>query len=105
MSAIAKAWSFPSDTEPEKDYQTLLRMDGTSSCECRGWTMKRKNQPRSCKHTRWIDLGIADQRCKSVVDYRTGQNKKRVAAMLVPLHQESTPVARVAQRERAIRYD
>lgn len=102
MSAIAKAWSFPSDTDPAKDYQTLLRMDGTSSCECRGWTMKRKNQPRSCKHVRWIELGIADQRCKAMVDYRTGQAKKRVNALLVPEH---APAAMVLQQSRAIRYD
>jgi len=36
----------------EVKYEVLLYDDGCISCNCPGWTFKRKGKPRECKHTR-----------------------------------------------------
>ena len=39
----------------DKVYTAVIDKDtGASSCGCLGWTMKRKNQERSCKHTKLL---------------------------------------------------
>ena len=67
---IAKVWTFTSDSDPGTEYQTLLYKDGTKSCPCKGWTRRvAPDGSRSCKHTRWVDLGTADQHCTATHDY------------------------------------
>ena len=67
---IHKVWTFRSDSDPDVSYQTLLYTDGTSSCECRGWCRRvAADGSRSCKHTRMVDLGTADQHCTATHDY------------------------------------
>lgn len=39
-------------------YETVIWKDGTHSCNCPGWVLKRKDKPRHCKH---IDM-IAGRR-------------------------------------------
>lgn len=50
-----------------KNYETLLYTDGSASCDCPGWT---RRKVRSCKHTRGVDMGIADAMAVAVKDYR-----------------------------------
>lgn len=58
-----KAWAFPSSSG-SKTYQAILYTDGTTSCNCRGWTRRvAPDGSRSCKHTKFIEMGIADQEC------------------------------------------
>ena len=38
----------------DKVYETRLYADGTTSCNCPGWTFKRGDKPRSCKHTKAV---------------------------------------------------
>ncbi len=72
--AIRKVWTFASDSNPDIHYQTLQNMDGTSSCNCKGWTRRvAADGSRSCKHTRWVDLGMADQHCTASHDYQNQQ--------------------------------
>ena len=59
---ISQAWTFGSDSNPDVQYETLRYTDGSLSCNCRGWTQRvAANGSRSCKHTRSIDMGTADQ--------------------------------------------
>ena len=67
---IHKVWTFRSDSAPTVSYQTLQYSDGTTSCECRGWCRRvAADGSRSCKHTRWVDQGIADRHATAAHDY------------------------------------
>jgi hypothetical protein len=65
---IAKTYFFSSDSDPDKTYQTQLYADGTTSCDCRGWTFKRGTGPRSCKHTRFVEAGMGERYAVKVLD-------------------------------------
>jgi hypothetical protein len=67
-SDIAAVWLFESSSAPGKVYQTLLYVDGTTSCECPGWKFKRATV-RTCKHVRFVALGQADAHAKSFKRY------------------------------------
>lgn len=64
---VAKTWNFESDSSPGKMYETVLYVDGSTSCGCPGWT--RRGEPRTCKHTRMVDSGVADQGCSASTNY------------------------------------
>lgn len=67
---IAKVWTFGSSSNPNKSYETLQYTDGSTSCNCPGWTRRvAADGSRSCKHTRFVDQGIADSEASSHVDY------------------------------------
>lgn len=50
------AWRFNSSSG-DKVYETLQYEDGTTSCDCPGWT---RRAIRDCKHTRAVRLGDAN---------------------------------------------
>lgn len=67
---ITRVWTFLSDSNPNGEYQTLQYTDGSTSCDCRGWCRRvAADGSRSCKHTRWVDLGIAGRYCTATHDY------------------------------------
>ena len=70
---IAKVWTFQSDSNPNRSYQTLQYTDGSTSCNCKGWTQRVQRTAagdmRSCKHTRDVDMGEADKHCSSTQTY------------------------------------
>jgi hypothetical protein len=67
---ILKVWTFRSDSNRDVEYQTLQYSDGSTSCNCAGWTRRvAVDGSRSCKHTRWVDLGTADRHCSASLDY------------------------------------
>jgi len=67
---ISRVWTFRSDSDPDVSYQTLLYTDGTTSCDCRGWCRRvAADGSRTCKHSRWVDLGQADYRCEASHQY------------------------------------
>jgi hypothetical protein len=37
---ISRVWSFASDSNPKIEYETLQYRDGTTSCNCKGWTCR-----------------------------------------------------------------
>lgn len=66
---IKKVWTFLSESNPNKKYETLLYSDDSTSCNCPGWTRRFKKGVRSCKHIRMVDMGTADQECTNSHDY------------------------------------
>ena len=67
---ISQVWTFPSDSNPDKTYETLRYTDQSMSCNCPGWTRRvAANGSRSCKHTRSIDMGTADQQSTATHSY------------------------------------
>jgi hypothetical protein len=69
--AIRKVWTFASDSDPDREYQTLQYTDGSTSCNCKGWTRRIDSDgQRSCKHTRYVDLGVADRNATAFHDYQ-----------------------------------
>ena len=70
--SISEVWTFASDSNSDRDYQTLRYPDGTLSCNCPGWTRRVAGDgSRSCKHTRWVDLGQAGRHCSATHSYQT----------------------------------
>ena len=74
---ITRVWSFASASNPNVEYQTLQYADATTSCNCKGWTRRvvASDGSRSCKHTRAVDMGTADQSCKATHSYETNNNQ------------------------------
>lgn len=69
-SVIVKCWVFRSSSG-SGTYQTLLYNNGSTSCECPGWTRRVDALgKRSCKHTRSVDMGCADTEADSFKDYK-----------------------------------
>jgi len=75
---ISRVWTFASDSNPNIEYETLQYGDGTTSCNCKGWTRRvAADGSRSCKHCRLVDMGIADQNCTATHNYETTTNRNR----------------------------
>ncbi len=69
---ISKVWTFASDSNPNIEYETLQYSDGSTSCNCKGWTRRvAADGSRSCKHVRFVDMGIADHHCTATHNYET----------------------------------
>jgi ATP-dependent DNA ligase len=47
-----QSFQFPSSSNPNKQYTTVVNDDGKLTCDCPGWTVRRGDQPRQCKHTK-----------------------------------------------------
>ncbi len=85
---ITRVWSFASDSNPNIEYQTLQYVDGTTSCNCKGWTRRvAADGSRSCKHTRLVDMGTADQSCKATHSYENHQTRNHQQHPLNAKHQ------------------
>ena len=56
---VLKAWAFDS-SQGTTTYETVLRRDGTLTCNCPGWINKKKGEARGCKHTRDVAREAAD---------------------------------------------
>lgn len=93
---IVKAWAFKSETDSSRTYQTLLYDSGATSCDCLGWT---KRAQRTCRHVRWVELGLADECASAIVDYK--HEIHRPAPVLLPAHEAQVVVRNV----RRIRYE
>ena len=69
---IHKVWTFPSDSNPNIEYETLQYTDGSTSCNCKGWTRRlAADGSRSCKHTRLVDMGTANINSKASHNYES----------------------------------
>ncbi len=74
---INRVWTFASDSNPNIEYETLQYLDGTTSCSCKGWTRRvAPDGSRSCKHSRYVDMGTADHHCKATHSYESQTNNK-----------------------------
>lgn len=71
---IRQVWTFSSDSNPDLEYQTLQYSDGSTSCNCMGWTRRvAADGSRSCKHTRSVDMGTAGRHCTATNNYEKSQ--------------------------------
>jgi hypothetical protein len=69
---IAILYVFTSESSPGKQYQTLVYVDGSTSCECPGWKFKKRitaTGERTCKHVRYHEAGMADSHAIKSVRY------------------------------------
>jgi hypothetical protein len=82
---IHKVWTFKSSSS-DKTYETLLYSDGSTSCDCPGWT---RRAIRSCRHTRAVDLGTADAEATNCHDYTTGKKMLHTGEMIAPANRQS----------------
>jgi hypothetical protein len=75
---ISRVWTFRSDSNPCVEYETLQFADGTTSCNCKGWTRRVTDDgSRSCKHTRYVDMGTAEAHCTATHNYDEPQRKEQ----------------------------
>ena len=104
-SPVARVWTFSSSSNPNKTYETLQYTDGSTSCNCPGWTRRvAADGSRTCKHTRLVDQGLADSESVSHKDYESGvaasvkaQPVKVTKAKKYEAPKEHTPVVRKIQ--------
>jgi len=55
MKSTVQEFAFPSKSNPSrKPYVVKVYNDGTMSCDCRGWTIKKEGKPRECTHTKKV---------------------------------------------------
>lgn len=81
MKTIAQSWAFRSSSG-DQIYQTLRYTDGSTSCDCPGWTRRvGADGSRTCKHTRSVEMGVADSEsigmAKSFSDMLPSSQPKR----------------------------
>jgi hypothetical protein len=100
---------FKSDSNPKTTYQTLQYTDGSTSCECKGWTRRvAADGSRSCKHTRSVDMGQADRECVSSNDYTSKaipQNVKMSAVKASIAEKNTQPKANEPAKTRRFDWD
>jgi hypothetical protein len=96
-AAIAKCWTFGSSSG-SGTYQTLLYVNGTTSCECPGWCRRvAADGSRSCKHTRAVLMGTADRECLSLHDY--GVSAPAAVTTTKPARPAITPFGQMGRRK------
>ena len=70
-------WTFTGSKEIEgvkAQYTTMLRADGSTTCDCAGWIFKKKGtDDRACKHTKHI----SDEAKVLYKTYKSGGSLKR----------------------------
>lgn len=49
--SYVQAASYPSSSDPRKTYTVCEVSDGTTSCDCPGWTRRNPPGGRTCRHT------------------------------------------------------
>ena len=97
LGEIAKSWMFASSSG-SGIYETILYVTGATSCNCKGWTshLDKKTGQRSCKHTRMVEQGVADQAAESCHNYISdGASVLKAAAKLLGV-EKSKPAGKVA---------
>ena len=94
---IVYSWTFASKSNPNKTHETLQYADGSTSCQCMGWTRQVKpDGSRSCTHTRMIESGMADDTCVKKLDF-TGK------AAPTPIKAKKAPApAKVVEPEKEV---
>jgi len=71
------SWTMPSSTDPSKKYTVKKWQDGSWSCDCKGWTMKRAGQERNCTHIVAIQTVAGSVQVETPVTPLTGTNGAR----------------------------
>jgi hypothetical protein len=100
---IRQVWTFASDSNPGTHYETLQYMDGSASCNCMGWTRRvAANGSRSCKHTRFVDMGIADDHCTATHSYESHQPQPQHKEQIHHAKNHICQIPKLGQRKIAV---
>lgn len=83
-ASMAHEWKFPSSSS-NAVYTTTRHADGSLSCNCKGWTVKRGEGPRSCKHTQQVSNGLTPVVTAPSAPARAVPAPMLASAMVVPL--------------------
>jgi hypothetical protein len=83
---IAIVWTFASSSG-RGEYETRLYTDGSTSCNCPGWTRRvdKATGARECKHTKWIEAGVANRYGDSRAFVETVRREAR-CVVLFPMY-------------------
>jgi len=95
---LLKTWTFKSSSNPNKAYETQLHSDNTTSCNCRGWCIAR-GEFRTCKHTRWVEEGVADRYADGVWENPATTRAREQAAAVPVKHETKAKKAKVEAKE------
>lgn len=96
---ISRVWTFRSDSNPDIEYETLQFVDGATSCNCKGWTRRvAADGSRSCKHTRYVDMGTADDHCTASHHYEPQRKETQTSHGKSQFHQ----IPKLGQRKFAV---
>lgn len=83
---VLYAWRFASSSS-NKEYEALIYDDGSTSCDCPGWTRRvASDGSRTCKHTRDIITSWPSTPRNSCGGGRVG-----IVAVIVTAQEESKP--------------
>ena len=97
---ISQVWTFASDSNPNVSYQTLQYVDGSTSCNCPGWTRRvAPDGSRSCKHTRCVDMGTADNLCTATHNYGSHQPQPQQKEQIHHAKSHICQIPRLGQRK------
>ena len=100
---IRTVWTFRSDSDPDLEYQTLQYTDGSTSCDCKGWTRRvAPDGSRSCKHSRYVDMGTADHHCISTHNYSHNPHPPKPQPLNHHAYRQIKPAPRLGQRKFAV---
>jgi len=98
----AQGWFFfsPEESPCYMHVETILFTDGTKRCGCRQyWTGITSDGSRSCKHTRYVDQGIADTNCVSSHDYTAKNQTNKPPTNKSHASKEKEPERKLGQRK------
>jgi hypothetical protein len=99
---ITTVYFYESDSRPGKEYQTLKYSDGSTSCECRGWTQRvAPDGSRSCRHTRDVESGQA----RGCVRWYDAHKPSQTATIPTPAPTRNKTRAPKPQAERVFTFD
>ena len=86
---------------PNVEYETLPYADGTTSCNCKGWTRRvAPDGSRSCKHCRYVDMGAAVQHCTATHHYENQPPQTKEQIYLCQKSHLPNPPTRTSQNRR-----
>jgi hypothetical protein len=68
---ISRVWTFASGSTPDIEYETLQTQMEPHPVVARAGLGGSSGRSRSCKHTRYVDMGRADDHCKAKHSYET----------------------------------
>ena len=101
---ISRVWTFASDSNPNLEYETLQYLDGSTSYNCKGWTRRvAPDGSRSCKHTRLVDMGIADHNCTTTHNYEpNNQHQQQQIHQAKHQHRQVFQIPKLGHRKFAV---
>jgi hypothetical protein len=64
---VVRTWTFRSGSSTSV-YEVIMYSDGSLSCDCKGWTIKRQDRERTCKHVREVQRIVNGATAATIAD-------------------------------------